>query len=114
MANHAKRQHGPSIPPDAKLSCEENLGPVAIVEPFARFDATRFGLQASVSIPRLALALLAYLTLDSGAVLVNEVPSFRIDNFPYGGTKDSGFGHEGVRYAMDDMSEWKTLVLAPR
>jgi glyceraldehyde-3-phosphate dehydrogenase (NADP+) len=109
------------VPAEAKLSCEEIFGPVAIVEPFARFEdalaranSTRFGLQASVFTPRLDHALLAHRALDYGAVLVNEVPSFRIDNFPYGGTKDSGFGREGVRYAMDEMSEWKTLVLAPR
>ncbi|MBL8896865.1 MAG: aldehyde dehydrogenase family protein [Planctomycetes bacterium] len=107
------------VPAEAKLSCEEIFGPVAIVEPFARFEdalaranATRFGLQASVFTPRLDHALLAHRALDYGAVLVNEVPSFRIDNFPYGGAKDSGFGREGVRYAMDAMSEWKTLVLA--
>ncbi|MBK9383734.1 MAG: aldehyde dehydrogenase family protein [Planctomycetes bacterium] len=107
------------VPAEAKLSCEEIFGPVAIVEPFARFEdalaranATRFGLQASVFTPRLDHSLLAHRSLDYGTVLVNEVPSFRIDNFPYGGTKDSGFGREGVRYAMDEMSEWKTLVLA--
>ncbi len=110
-----------NVPAEAQLACEEVFGPVAIVEPYARFEAalaranaTRFGLQASVFTPRLEHALLAHRTLDYGTVLVNEVPSFRIDNFPYGGTKDSGFGREGVRYAMDAMSEWKTLVLAPR
>jgi glyceraldehyde-3-phosphate dehydrogenase (NADP+) len=53
----------------------------------------------------------AFSTLDVGGVIVNDFPTLRVDNFPYGGVKDSGFGREGVRYAMDDMSEPRMLVL---
>jgi acyl-CoA reductase-like NAD-dependent aldehyde dehydrogenase len=61
--------------------------------------------------PNVAHALLAYQDLDFGAVLINEVTSFRVDNYPYGGTRDSGFGREGVRFAMEEMSEPKVLIL---
>ena len=50
-------------------------------------------------------------TLEYGGVLINDIPTLRVDNFPYGGTKDSGFGREGVRYAMDEMTEPKVLLM---
>ena len=53
----------------------------------------------------------AFQKLDVGGVLINNVPTFRVDNMPYGGLKDSGFGREGVRFAMEDMSELKSLIL---
>ena len=71
----------------------------------------RFGLQVGVFTPRMDHALLAYRELDYGGVIINDVPTFRVDNFPYGGTKDSGFGREGVRFAMEEMTEPKVLVM---
>jgi len=106
------------VPPTAKVVCEEVFGPVTVLEPFASFDevlarcnATRFGLQAGVFTRDLARALQAARELDYGGVMINDVPTFRVDNFPYGGSKDSGFGREGVRYAMEEMSEPKVVVM---
>ena len=64
-----------------------------------------------VDIRNLGRAMQAFRDLDYGGVMINDVPTFRVDNFPYGGTKDSGFGREGVRFAMDEMSEPKVLVM---
>jgi acyl-CoA reductase-like NAD-dependent aldehyde dehydrogenase len=106
--------------PTQRVRDLEVFGPVTVVEPAQSFEhalalanAGRFGLQASVFTPQLAHALKAYEELDFGAVLVNDATSFRVDNYPYGGTKDSGFGREGVRFAMEEMSEPKVLVLRP-
>ena len=103
---------------DQKVCREEIFGPVTVVEPFSDFDQVlaecnrgRFGLQAGVFTPHLDHALQAFERLDYGGVIINDVPTFRVDNFPYGGTRDSGFGREGVRFAMEEMSEPKVLVL---
>ncbi|MFN0008355.1 MAG: aldehyde dehydrogenase family protein [Planctomycetota bacterium] len=104
--------------PGMKVCREEVFGPVAVVEPFDDFrraiescNASRFGLQAGIFTRDLGRALEAYRDLQYGGVMINDVPTFRVDNFPYGGTKDSGFGREGVRYAMEEMSEPKVLVM---
>jgi acyl-CoA reductase-like NAD-dependent aldehyde dehydrogenase len=105
-------------PEDAKVCREEIFGPVAVLAPFRDFDQalelcnrTRFGLQASVYTRDLARALRAGRELEYGGVIVNDGPSFRVDDFPYGGTKDSGIGREGVRYAMEELSEPRVVVL---
>jgi acyl-CoA reductase-like NAD-dependent aldehyde dehydrogenase len=104
--------------PSMRVCRDEVFGPVTVVERFETFDqaiemcnAGRFGLQAGVFTPDVGRAMRAYRDLDYGGVLINDVPTFRVDNFPYGGTKDSGFGREGVRFAMDDMTEPKVLVM---
>jgi acyl-CoA reductase-like NAD-dependent aldehyde dehydrogenase len=71
----------------------------------------RFGLQAGIFTRQLGHALQAFRELDYGGVMINDVPTFRVDNFPYGGTRDSGLGREGVRYSMEEMTEPKVLVL---
>lgn len=103
---------------EMKVCRDEVFGPVTLVEPFDRFEdaidvcnRSRFGLQAGVFTHDLGRALLAFRELDYGGVMINDVPTFRVDNFPYGGTKDSGFGREGVRFAMDEMSEPRVLVM---
>jgi len=103
---------------DMKVLKDEVFGPVTVVEPFEAFEEaiaacndTRFGLQAGVFTRNLEHALAAWRDLDYGGVLINDTPTFRVDNFPYGGTKDSGFGREGVRYAMEEMTEPKVLLL---
>lgn len=103
---------------DSRVCRDEIFGPVAVVEKFDHFDEAiaacndaRFGLQAGVFTPRLDHALSAYRKLEYGGVVINDVPTFRVDNFPYGGIKDSGFGREGVRFAMEEMSEPKVLVM---
>ena len=103
---------------DMRVCKDEVFGPVTVVEKFERFEdalaacnAARFGLQAGIFTHDIAHAMQAYNDLDYGGVLINDVPTFRVDNFPYGGTKDSGFGREGVRFAMDEMSEPKVLIM---
>ncbi len=106
------------VPHDARVCRDEVFGPVTVVESFRTFEealevcnAGRFGLQAGLFTPRMDHAMLAYRELDYGGVLINDIPTFRVDNFPYGGTKDSGFGREGVRFAIEEMTEPKLLVM---
>jgi len=108
------------VPAGAKLREREIFGPVATVEAFDQFDDaiarandTRYGLQASVFTRDIARVMKAFEELDVGGVIVNEAPTMRIDNFPYGGTKASGFGREGVRYAIEEMTEPRVLFLRP-
>jgi acyl-CoA reductase-like NAD-dependent aldehyde dehydrogenase len=72
---------------------------------------SRFGLQAGIFTNDIRRALHAYEVLDVGGVLINQVPTWRVENMPYGGIKDSGFGREGLRYAMEEMTEMKTLII---
>ncbi len=101
-----------------KISCAEVFGPVATLEPFTGFkDAVRvtndsiYGLQAGVFTKDINHAMYAFNELEVGGVIINDVPSLRVDSMPYGGIKDSGLGREGIRYAMEDMTEMKVLVL---
>jgi acyl-CoA reductase-like NAD-dependent aldehyde dehydrogenase len=106
------------VPHEEPLYAEEAFGPVAILESFADFaDALRtvndsqYGLQAGVFTDSLAHTLAAWDELEVGGVVVGDVPSFRVDNMPYGGVKGSGVGREGVRYAIQDMTEERLLVV---
>ncbi len=108
------------VKPTMRVSCEELFGPVVTVEPYdefaeavARVNDSPFGLQAGVFTRDYGKIEYAFEHLEVGAVLVNETSYFRIDNYPYGGIKDSGFGREGVRYAMESMTEPRVLVTAP-
>ncbi|MBN8615675.1 MAG: aldehyde dehydrogenase family protein [Deltaproteobacteria bacterium] len=105
-------------PRDAALYREEAFGPVALLSKFETMDEalkemndSQFGLQAGLFTNDLQAAMRAWDELDVGGVLVNEVPSFRVDNMPYGGVKESGLGREGIRYAMEDMTEIRILVI---
>jgi len=107
-----------NVPHDADLYRQEAFGPVAGLESFEDFDDaldrvndSDFGLQAGVFTGRLAHAMRAWDRLDVGGVVVGDVPSFRVDNMPYGGVKGSGLGREGVRYAIEDMTEQRLLVI---
>jgi acyl-CoA reductase-like NAD-dependent aldehyde dehydrogenase len=102
----------------ATLYREEAFGPVAILSSFTDFDAaleevndSRFGLQAGIFTRDLFKTFDAWDRLEVGGVIVNDVPSYRVDNMPYGGVKDSGLGREGVRFAMEDMTEIRNLVI---
>lgn len=104
-----------------KVACEEVFGPVvtltrcrSIEEAIAGANDTRYGLQAGIFSNDIRTIGSAFEQLRVGGVIANDYPTLRIDNFPYGGVKDSGFGREGVRYAMDEMSELKTLVVKYR
>jgi len=106
------------VKPDMKVCCLEVFGPVVTVTPYRRFeeavaavDASIYGLQAGVFTRDLGRIRYAYEHLEVGGVIINDYPMFRVDSMPYGGVKDSGFGREGVRYAMEEMTEPRLLVL---
>jgi acyl-CoA reductase-like NAD-dependent aldehyde dehydrogenase len=106
------------VDPSLPISCREVFGPVAVLERFRDFDdalervnASRYGLQAGVFTPRLDRVLAAFRRLEVGGVVVDDVPTMRHDAMPYGGTKRSGLGREGPRYAIEEMTELRTLVL---
>jgi len=97
---------------------EEAFGPLAILSRFTDWDAalaeindSKFGLQAGLFTRDIHKVLEAWDHLDVGGVVVNDVSSYRVDNMPYGGVKDSGLGREGIRFAMEDMSEIRNLVI---
>lgn len=105
----------------AALYAEEAFGPVAIMSKYTDFkDAlaevndSKFGLQTGVFTRDLYKMLEAWDHLDVGGVVIGDVPSYRVDNMPYGGVKDSGLGREGVRFAMEDMTEIRNLVIRRR
>ena len=103
---------------ETDLYRKEAFGPIAILEKFDDFERalatvndSDFGLQAGIFTDSLAHAHLAWDELDVGGVVINDVSSFRVDNMPYGGVKDSGIGREGVRYAIEDMTELRLMVM---
>jgi len=107
-----------NVPPKAKIHALEAFGPVTVLVKYKTFDEaiasvndSYFGLQAGVFTQNLAHATRAWDELEVGGVIVNDVPSFRVDNMPYGGVKLSGLGREGVRYAIEDMTERRLMVL---
>jgi acyl-CoA reductase-like NAD-dependent aldehyde dehydrogenase len=107
------------VRPDMKVSCREVFGPVVTVQPYATFDEaiatandTEYGLQAGVFSGDVEKVFRAHRELRVGGVIHNDVSAFRADQMPYGGVKDSGYGREGLRYAMDEMSEVRILVLS--
>jgi acyl-CoA reductase-like NAD-dependent aldehyde dehydrogenase len=104
--------------PTHRVCKDEIFGPVTVIEPVEDFEAglaacnaSRFGIQAAVFTRDLGRGLAAYRALRFPSVLVNDAPSFRVDNVPYGGTRDSGQGREGVRFAMEEFTETKMLSL---
>ena len=111
--------HADAPPPTFRLACKEAFGPVALIERYrdfpdalVRVNATDYGLQAGVFTGDLAKARLAFDTLQVAAIIINDVPTLRIDAMPYGGLagKNSGLGREGPKYAMEHMTERKLLV----
>jgi acyl-CoA reductase-like NAD-dependent aldehyde dehydrogenase len=107
------------VPTDAAICREEAFAPVVVATPFADFgealrgvNDSRFGLQAGVFTNDLNHAWSAFDELRVGGVIVNDVPTYRIDHMPYGGSKDSGLGREGIRYAIEDMTELRIMVVA--
>src|SRR4051812_26743401 len=103
--------------PDQRVNCEEIFGPLVTGEPYDTFDealqrvnASRYGLQAGIFTTSEKYIARAFDELEVGGVIVNDVPTYRSDQMPYGGVKDSGLGREGVKYAMEEMMEMKVLV----
>jgi acyl-CoA reductase-like NAD-dependent aldehyde dehydrogenase len=106
---------------DSDIYREEAFGPVVILSKFTDWRAaldevndSKFGLQAGIFTDNIHQVLEAWDVLDVGGICVNEVSSYRVDNMPYGGVKDSGLGREGVKFAMEDMSEIRNLVIRRR
>lgn len=106
------------VDPRAQISCNEAFAPVMTLDPYDDFDTalaqintSPFGLQAGVFTQNLQRAHHAFDRLHVGAVLINQTPTWRVETMPYGGVKDSGFGREGVRYAMDEMTEPKAMIV---
>ncbi|HQR13021.1 MAG TPA: aldehyde dehydrogenase family protein [Nitrospira sp.] len=100
------------------VSCREVFGPLVTITPYREFDAalravneSDYGLQAGIFTNNIGRIFQAFEQLEVGGVLANEIPTFRADHMPYGGIKDSGIGREGVRYAIEDMTEPKLLVV---
>jgi acyl-CoA reductase-like NAD-dependent aldehyde dehydrogenase len=102
---------------EMKVCAQEVFAPVVTVESFSTFDQavgivnnSRYGLQAGVFTNNLKNAMRAFEEFEVGGVILNDVPTFRIDHMPYGGIKESGFGREGIRYAIEEMTQLKLLV----
>ena len=107
------------VPPTAQVCSNEAFAPLVVAFPFDDFDdAVRqvndssFGLQTGVFTNDLRNAWRAFETLEVGGVIVNDIPTYRIDHMPYGGVKDSGLGREGLRWAIEDMTEIRIMVMA--
>lgn len=100
-----------------KIFSEEVFGPLAIIEKYKTFQEaaqmvndSQYGLQVGVFTDKISLMKLAHEELEVGAVILNNIPGFRIDTMPYGGIKNSGFGREGIRYTMEEMTEPRLIV----
>ncbi len=106
------------VPKEQNLCAQEAFGPVAVLSKFNDFDAVLneindsvFGLQAGVFTRDIYKAHKAWDTLEVGGVIIGDVPSWRVDHMPYGGVKESGLGREGIRFAIEDMTEIRLLVV---
>src|SRR5690242_8291509 len=104
--------------PEMKVNCQEIFAPVVTVEPYDDFNQalkqinnSPYGLQAGLFTRDAKLIFNAYEELEVGGLIAGDVPAFRIDHMPYGGVKDSGLGREGLRYAIEEMTEPKLLVM---
>lgn len=101
----------------ATVSCQEVFAPIVVVNPISSIEEgiekvndSRYGLQAGIYTKDIETALHATESLEVGGVIVNDIPTFRVDHMPYGGVKDSGIGREGVKYAIEEMTELKLVV----
>ena len=107
-----------NVPDGCDVNSEEAFGPVSIISRFSDFDEalkevdnSQFGLQAGIFTRDIYKAHKAWDELEVGGVVIGDVPSWRVDNMPYGGVKESGLGREGIRYAIEDMTEIRLMVL---
>ncbi|EGC38252.1 hypothetical protein DICPUDRAFT_53435 [Dictyostelium purpureum] len=107
-----------NLPKDTSIACKEVFGPVFFIERFTDFrqvvqrvNASQFGLQAGVFTDNIQKAYYAFNNIEAGAVVINDIPSVRVDSQPYGGIKDSGFGREGIRNTIEEYTELKLMLL---
>jgi len=110
-----------SLKPDMSVSCQEAFGPVVGLYPYKEVseaikavDNGDFGLQAGLFTKDMNVVYEAFDQIQVGGLMVNDVPTFRIDHMPYGGVKRSGFGREGLRYAIEEMTEMKLITFNNR
>ena len=108
-----------NVDPASKVCSLEVFAPLVSLFPFqdfreavAQVNNSMYGLQAGVFTGSLANAFYAFQELEVGGVIINDIPSFRIDHMPYGGVKDSGQGREGLRYAIEEMTEPRIMVVS--
>ena len=107
-----------NVSKEQSICTQEAFGPVAVLSPFDDFEAaldevndSTFGLQAGIFTRDIHKAYRAWDKLDVGGVVIGDIPSWRVDNMPYGGVKDSGLGREGISFAIEDMTEIRNLVI---
>jgi acyl-CoA reductase-like NAD-dependent aldehyde dehydrogenase len=107
-----------NVPTDEPVSCQEVFGPLVTLSSFRTLDEaieavnhSRYGLQAGIYTNDIKAAMRAAEELEVGGVMINDIPTFRVDNMPYGGVKESGFGREGVKYAVEEMTELKLISM---
>ena len=106
------------MPNATDIVCKEAFGPVSVLSRYTEFgaaldevNASVFGLQAGIFTRDLYKAQEAWARLEVGGVIIGDIPSWRVDHMPYGGVKDSGLGREGLRYAIEDMTEIRLMVV---
>lgn len=106
-----------NVPSESRVSCEEIFAPVVIVNTVSTIDEaieaindSHYGLQAGIFTPSIETAFKASKKLQVGGVVINDVPTYRVDHMPYGGIKDSGTGREGIKYAIEEMTEMKLVI----
>jgi acyl-CoA reductase-like NAD-dependent aldehyde dehydrogenase len=104
------------VPPEARVSCQEVFGPVVVVDSYRRMEEavekvnrSDYGLQAGIYTRDIGRAFAAARRMEVGGVMINDIPTFRVDHMPYGGVKQSGSGREGPRYAVEEMTELKLI-----
>jgi acyl-CoA reductase-like NAD-dependent aldehyde dehydrogenase len=106
------------VEPAAKVSCQEVFAPIVLInkvnsvgEAIELVNDSRYGLQAGIFTENIRTAMDATKKLHVGGVLVNDIPTYRVDHMPYGGVKESGVGREGIKYAIDEMTEMKLVII---
>jgi acyl-CoA reductase-like NAD-dependent aldehyde dehydrogenase len=104
------------VPPDVRICCQEVFGPVVVVDSYRTLEEavekvndSAYGLQAGIYTRDIGRAFQAARRMEVGGVMINDIPTFRVDHMPYGGVKQSGTGREGPRYAVEEMSELKLI-----
>ena len=107
-----------NVDPSLKIACQEAFAPVVVInavssveEAIEKVNDSRYGLQAGIYTNDLSTALMAAEKLEVGGVMINDIPTYRVDHMPYGGVKESGFGREGLKYAIEEMTEMKLVVI---
>lgn len=107
-----------NVKPDMKIVCQETFAPIVSLVPYKTLDeaialvnASDLGLNAGIYTNVLTDAMRAADELEAGTVVINDIPTFRVDNMPYGGVKNSGYGREGIKYAIDEMTELKFITI---